>query len=1081
MSTSVIPVFESAANFSSPCVLEPAIALSARSATLSAVFRINDSHASGVLFFLPGQAVFAWEEGRLYAGFCSGGEWNYHLMSGPLDTAEGEIHHAAMVIGHHLVVSQGEDWMEVKLYFDGVPVAGNRYERAPSDPASGAAEVGQGRSISGMHDAFPGEILRIQLYDQMLPEDAIQQCVLGNPHVKPAFFIPETLPDHFDVLLHDCELEPEFLSALKSLMQNRFPFRPAPARLKEMIRRHEIAALQGKETTLFLSDAPEFGGIISWYDRIAQRELLAPDHRFFVFICEYHGKKFELDPYAPETTCLLLSKPEFCEGHWNFTIRCSFCRKGLPEGGLEALVYCAFENDRLEYEVEIRNTTDGLILRHCTFPAAKISTFPGGGDAMLVPAMCGVEYQDAAARNAGYTSWYPRGNASLQAGAYYDQNGRGICCFIEDRLARAKEFEFHAGASGCELNFVWTVARNTDGSPNSFKPVCRASFTLIRDGWYETGMNYRKMLHNVNALWWNEHRTEIDNVRWLWENTLWLRIDLSHHELASIAPDLKKLASYLELPFALHIYDWEERSSHLSPMVRPTPHMMEDVADLRQHGIRSVPYTTARIWQTPDLRGEDCNYTKVALPAAVIEEDGKPAMEYYGLPCCVLCPATSVYQHWEYEMTVSLAAMGFDGIYADQIGAARPRLCWNPRHGHKIADDTAWFINGQYPLYRKIRDHWRQTAPEMILTTEDNAEHCVDLFHGLLNWRWMNDGQVPLFTEVYAGKTQFVGLDGVGEEEEAAFAKAATQLTNGEQLGWFQHRKITAPEKKIFRQFIKQLMNLRLGILVYFNHGIMAHPPRFVPKQNKRSLLWGRQGSFRVSSAPVLASSWTWNGSTATILVNWTAEEQMVGVCPAETMPGNSLLVFSDRGETWQSVADDNILRLTLSPRSGMIVLNTVDNAEPVRAAFEKIRRIPADHDPFEVKAECFPAKAVSGRPGEWMSFRDRIDVNAGDGIIYFGEFDFSPGYWVVEAEFSAPVEHPVGQAELRADSYDEKNILAVFDVGGGFGSQRRYEDIPVERFSCNLPDDFTGRHKLFFTLGRVSHCEFNRWRFKQS
>ena len=65
----------------------------------------------------------------------------------------------------------------------------------------------------------------------------------------------------------------------------------------------------------------------------------------------------------------------------------------------------------------------------------------------------------------------------------------------------------------------------------------------------------------------------------------------------------------------------------------------------------------------------------------------------------------------------------------------------------------------------------------------------------------------------------------------------------------------------------------------------------------------------------------------------------MVGVCPAETMPGNSLLVFSDRGETWQSVADDNILRLTLSPRSGMIVLNTVDNAEPVRAAFEKIRK----------------------------------------------------------------------------------------------------------------------------------------------
>jgi len=1048
-------------------------------ATLVLTVEFSEPNTTAMLACFPNQATFSVEGGKLYAGFLAEGSWSYHLMSGAVPLTDGKRHQVAMTIHHHHVESQGEDWMEMHIFLDGGAVGGIVYDRIQPDQGEDALVLGEGKNVFGQHEKFAGAVLDYAFYDRALTDSAIKDLVLADDTLTPAFFVPAPLPAEFSDLLGQCPtaLRP----ACAPFLQNLLPFPATAAKLQGALQQGQILALDGPSTTLFLADMPEFGGIVSWYDRRAQRQMLAPDNTFFTFTCRHQGQTISLNPCLPSATCQFTEEPhQDADGTWRFTFQTMFAPSPeLPVPPL-AVWACTFAQDRLTYTLELVNQTADVELDLCTYPALRLNPI-NGGDVMLAPAMCGVEYPEAAKRNASYTSWYPRGNASLQLGAYYDASGRGVCCLCEDRLARGKELDYHCGTDACSLNFTWTVARELDGEANNFRPGCCVSLNLIEGGWHECGLKYREMLHRIDAMWWNEHRTAVDNVKWLWENTMWFRIDLSGRELGQLSPQLIQLRQWLGLPFALHVYDWYERGSWLSPMVNAAPDMIEDVRELRKHGIRTVPYTTARIWQNPDVHGKDCNYTKIAVPAAVQEEAGNIAIEQYGLPCAVLCPQTESYQKWEYRLCVKTAALGFDGVYADQIGAARPRFCWNPNHGHKIADDRAWFERGQYPIYKRVRDHWKEVSPEMVLTTEDNAEHCVDLFHGLLNWRWMNDGQIPLFCEVYAGKTQFVGLDSVGEEDEAAFAKLATQLTNGEQLGWFQHQKVLTPEKHVFRLFLKQLMHLRFALLEFFNGGIMAPPPRFTPAQKRISLVWGRQGTIRVSSAPVLVSGWEKDGEYMAIFVNWTDKPQTV-TCAARasfSFEGREVLVFMADGETAKrQVTDQLLLTLTIPARGSAVAITPGSALAPLRQAYSTIRLSAQAPDPFAVTADKLPAGPVRNTLGDWNDAdADYLRIpGLGEEFRYFGEYEFSGESLTLEAEVSAPVEHPIGQMEFRLDDLEPENVLAVLDVASPFEKQIRFSDVPHRIITAQLPA-LQGRHKIIFTTGHCSHCEFTRWR----
>ena len=232
-------------------------------------------------------------------------------------------------------------------------------------------------------------------------------------------------------------------------------------------------------------------------------------------------------------------------------------------------------------------------------------------------------------------------------------------------------------------------------------------------------------------------------------------------------------------------------------------------------GLRIVPYINGRLWEFQDRREEDYLFTKLGKPNLVHYKDGSVATSVFNKKTFgIICPYTPVFEEMMRKSSFMLGEMGTDGVYVDQIGAARHLMCYNKNHGHATPDDTIWFLNGHHKVFSKIRSEIQARNPEFILSTEDNAETCVRNFDALLTWRWIINEQVPAFPAVYAGRVQFVGLNyDTKTDAKASFAKAAWQLIVGGQIGWFVKDYICHPDKHDFRVWVKQLMRLRLSLL----------------------------------------------------------------------------------------------------------------------------------------------------------------------------------------------------------------------------------------------------------------------------
>ena len=192
--------------------------------------------------------------------------------------------------------------------------------------------------------------------------------------------------------------------------------------------------------------------------------------------------------------------------------------------------------------------------------------------------------------------------------------------------------------------------------------------------------------------------------------------------------------------------------------------------------------------------------------------DGSVVTEkYHGATFGVMCPACEKWRNELKALAGRVLGLNTDGMYMDQIGAARPRLCFDPSHPHPAHDPDSWYMKG----YRKLLLDLHKLYPQAVWTTEDNSEPYVGLMHGMLSWRWLVDGNVPLFNLLYSGRTEMVGRAFGSDTPVTRRVKIIQQLIQGEQLGWCSVDFISRKNQSEFRLLVKRAMHLRLGLLDY--------------------------------------------------------------------------------------------------------------------------------------------------------------------------------------------------------------------------------------------------------------------------
>ena len=933
--------------------------------------------AYAVFFYKGGELFFGIRQRKLYfyASNAGNGTWNQEVSKAGVMSDEvfgeddRELHQYVLTISRYVEKAQGIDRTEVKLYLDGGLVAARTLDRFDwkdaGKPLVACAVEPQSRTFNPKIWNYTGQVEKLQVLDRALAESEIRDLVLADKRLKPRFLVPKTLTE-----ADKRELDPARgrTPEEKSLLA---AFRNAALLGRQNWRRVRAAGgggwvrwCLGDNSLLTIIDDGEYATVASFYDVKADRELLAWNNPFFeVVYRDKSGKSHTISGLSRDITRRLEKVPE--GSGWAFALAGEHKpTKSFPFSFSYTMKFRLWD-DRLEYTLTVQNRSPEALLQKVKFPAIALNTFRDGGDNLLVPIMSGVVYKDASKNLAGYTDHYPRGRSSMQMGAYYDAKG-GVMFAVEDPRGRAKYPSHNVGREFAEATFAWDVPYRNFPECNTFDPECSASLTLFRGDWYDAGLEYRKLLDRIEPPWWSMGKPNPECPKWFRANAIWIgrwQHYINYRKWLEELDALAKWKKYVGSPGqVVHFYEWNLHFTRDWPHHPASPDFVDRMRAMQQAGYRVVPYINAHIWEEKDKRDEDYRWTKVGLPASVKRVDGSPFPSWFGRQFYVICPATETYEKEMFRECDKLVTLGADGVYLDQIGAGSHRACHSAEHGHLRADPDVWYMQGHRRVYRKLRTHWKTLAPEAVTVGEDIAETTVGNLDGGLTWRWMYDGQVPLFPLVYSGRSQMVGLEwGNDAREKVKFidldavpAKLTWQLFCGCQFGWFSIRYLAAPEMRENRPLIKQYAHLRTAMLDFFDRGMMARPPRFEKPQTQVSKVWGNQGTLRLHTEPLQSCAWEVDGVKAILVANTDradAENTVV-----TTAPRGKLHIFHSDGrkEIREFAGGELKLPVFLKYREFLAVLAVPegrDASAPLArfaAAFRVIEKANHEPDPWD-------------------------------------------------------------------------------------------------------------------------------------
>ena len=986
-----------------------------------------------------------------------------------------KFHHIAFTCCYHSAPDQGEIWTEIQIWLNGKKVENLKFKDIRFPEGSDQWVIGNA-AVLGKAWHLGGELLGVGIYPRVLNEKEVRRHVLDYiPQVTPAFQYPAELTSKQAKLLRDANLTEAERAACMNLARRRLP---GWEKILDSPRKF-LLTLGKQKYRLVLLTMPGKARVVSFYDTVGKRDLLNWNNCFFQLVFQCQGKHFGVA--MPEMENELTSPPETRNGITEFSFR--HTRREFPV--LKGSSHWKFNGNRLEYTLDIASKSQEAVIFKAGFPHLNLTSLNRGTDYLVVPQAGGLLYENAAQRAITYSSIYPRMMTSMQCGAVYDKIG-GIYFSPADPRGRVKDFLYETDTSETSVCIYNPVAFDPDRKPNRFAPQNFAVVEAFRGDWYDAGMLYRQELARTGAVWWRKDLPNTDTPEWFRNNTLKMR---GRFFPESRTADLILLRQYLEMPFFITYEHWSEglhEGSRLNPKVRANWEFIVHANLLHRHGIRTSCYTNGRLWSTIDCHGESIFFPDKGLKGAVRDPAGKPVMESYGgMPCAVLCPTTEIYQKFMPEMVIRLTALGLSGCFIDQLGAARPVLCFSPHHGHQLNDPDSWNINGHRKAFLKVRNFWREKNMDAVMSTEDNSEHCVGLVDAMHPWRLMHDNQIPLHMLVYSGRTQYVCRDPSNADGLSLYPKAAVQLIQGEQMGVFLPHDLTSASRSTFRRYLKRLMHLRFAICNFFNEGIMERAPRFVEPMKKVYTKWGRHGTQYVGTLPVVAGQWKLGDNQIILLINTTGLAQ-TGTLAEE--PKQRLCILNSSGGEMPEQAKFSLepyacelriygpeLKKELKERiekSYRIIVKTETEADP----FSLLAQLPSDPCNFTAveRQEAVRSPVISGaRVNKELQRLDYVSFAS----IYAGTGDFgavSEGDF--EVEISAPSISSGGEIQFILDHPDQGKLAGTLELDRKKVLTRDWQDYRNFRFKAKFP--IGGKHAVFIKINGNSACNFRSWRW---
>ncbi len=518
-----------------------------------------------------------------------------------------------------------------------------------------------------------------------------------------------------------------------------------------------------------------------------------------------------------------------------------------------------------QWRLDVRNRSKVFGLWESDYPVLLAVAQPGSAD-LVAP--CG-NWGGSLLRNFNGTQFldYPSCSCPVQCLAYQLGNA-GLYIAAHDGAASAKSLVVNSSQ-----DVTWRQPAANAGQPGAAGapeyPVVIAAYS---GSWWEMARRYRKWAlqqqwSSKGAL--QERRDYPQNLKDL---SFWM---ITSGDAESVQNTMQRAAGLFPgLTIGTHWYNWHMIPfDHSYPEYFPAkPGVAEAAKKLTGEGQVIMPYINARLWD------RDIGSFQGAIPAACKQPSGEVYVEHYGVNSrnlVPMCPDTPFWQSHVQTICQRLAdEVGVNAIYLDQIGAAKPGLCYDTAHGHPLGGGHHW-VDGYRTMLTPVKDALSRRG--VALTTENTAEPYMDTIDGYLTWNPRYESDIPLLPAIYSGYTIYFSSPQAREDTLEAFCAAqGRDFLWGCQLGWNDGWILEEPHRAK-QEFQYELCQYRARAGEFFLYGQLLDELKLDGEIPHLQHIWNRSVAHTANLPVVMGTIWRApDGSEAIFLINAGAEAQRV-------------------------------------------------------------------------------------------------------------------------------------------------------------------------------------------------------------
>lgn len=467
----------------------------------------------------------------------------------------------------------------------------------------------------------------------------------------------------------------------------------------------------------------------------------------------------------------------------------------------------------------------GWVVTEVEFPTISVKAMEGSK--AILPIAYGVEAP--LSDNSAYEARYPSCVGTMQLLMAHDNNNT-IYFSAEDKTGAGKWLKVRHEQG--KLIFSQRVIASYSWSDGGlFRLPWKTAIAFNNGSWQETVEKWYRPFA-LSTRWGEKSVEEREIVKWVSEADMWLRpMGTSKETLEA----LNKALDFFGKGVGLHWYYWHNHDFDTNyPDYFPAKESFRDMVRLSQEkGARITPYINGRLWDssTKSYKSEK------GYKASCRKADGTLYTEVYSskVPNTVTCPSSPIWRKVLRRVCENiLEELGTDGVYMDQVAAARDEACYASNHPHSKGGGSWWPES-----YKKMTADFRRDVfgQDKAMTTEENAECYLDMFDMFLivnSPHNSNRKMVPLFPLVYSDRCVYSGYTYIPWKINDGSMRFITMMSLlwGAQLGWAEPKALMAPENRAEAEFLRNLTVFRKKNRDLFFGGRFIG--EFVPEGNNK-------------------------------------------------------------------------------------------------------------------------------------------------------------------------------------------------------------------------------------------------------